>query len=59
MTTAVINTETELEIVTSDTNTDSIPELDGPSESQAQDVKQVTVKSKEEPVIFKMQENGC
>ena len=53
MTTAVINTETELEIVTSDTNTDSIPQIDGPSESQTQDVKQVTVKNKEEPVVVR------
>ena len=53
--TVVTNTEPELELVISDTNSDSIPQLDGPSE--AKDTKQVAVKEGE-PVIFKMQENG-
>ena len=56
MTTAVENTETEFEIVTSDTNIDSIPQLDGQSETE--DVEQVTVKKEEEPVTFKVLENG-
>ena len=56
MTTAVENTETEFEIVTSDTNIVSIPQLD--EQSETRDVEQVTVKKEVEPVIFKMLENG-
>ena len=51
MTTAVENTETKF-----DTNIDSIPQFDGQSETK--DVEQVTVKKEEEPVIFKMLDNG-
>ena len=56
VTTAVANIETELDIVTSDTNSESIPQLDGPSETA--DTEQVVVKNEEEPVLFKIQENG-